>query len=96
MKNVWDSLTTSEVLSTLGVVLGNIVKWLSQAATVVADFVSGLDPATIQSVATAIVSIGTALVGIKTGVEIAQALKKAFDFGKNLVSLVSSRCYWCW
>lgn len=88
--HVWESLTASDVLTTLGSVLGNIVKWLSQAAIAVADFVSGLDPATIQSVVTAIVSIGTALVGIKTGVKIAQALKTAFDFGKNLVSLVSN------
>ena len=88
--HVWDSLTASEVLTTLGSVLGNIVKWLSQAATAVANFVSGLDPGTIQSVATAIISIGTALIGIKAGVKIAQTLKTAFDFGKNLVSLVSN------
>lgn len=65
--HVWDSLTASEVLTTLGSVLGNIVKWLSQAATAVANFVSGLDPGTIQSVATAIISIGTALIGIQGG-----------------------------
>ena len=88
--HVWDSLTASEVLTTLGSVLGNIVKWLSQAATAVANFVSGLDPGAIQSVAAAIISIGTALIGIKAGVKIAQALKTAFDFGKNLVSLVSN------
>ena len=88
--HVWDSLTASEVLTTLGSILGNIVKWLSQAATAVANFVSGLDPGTIQSVATAIISIGTALIGIKVGVKIAKALKTAFDFGKNLVSLVSN------
>ena len=74
---MWDSLTASEVLTTLGSVLGNIVKWLSQAATAVANFVSGLDPGTIQSVATAIISIGTALIGIKAGVKIAQALKNS-------------------
>ena len=88
--HVWDSLTASEVLTTLGSILGNIVKWLSQAATAVANFVSGLDPGTIQSVAMAIISIGTALIGIKVGVKIAKALKTAFDFGKNLVSLVSN------
>ena len=88
--HVWDSLTASEVLTTLGSVLGNIVKWLSQAATAVANFVSGLDPGAIQSVEAAIISIGTALIGIKAGVKIAQALKTAFDFGKNLVSLVSN------
>ena len=88
--HVWDSLTASEVLTTLGSILGNIVKWLSQAATAVSNFVSGLDPGTIQSVATAIISIGTALIGIKVGVKIAKALKTAFDFGKNLVSLVSN------
>lgn len=88
--HVWESLTATEVLTTLGTVLGNVVKWLSQAATAVADFVSGLDPGTIQNVATAIVGIGTALLGIKAGVKIAKTLKSAFDFGKTLVSLVSN------
>lgn len=88
--HVWQSLTATEVLTTLGTVLGNVVKWLSQAATAVADFVSGLDPGTIQNVATAIVGIGTALLGIKAGVKIAKTLKSAFDFGKTLVSLVSN------
>ncbi|MFU2163871.1 tape measure protein [Streptococcus pluranimalium] len=88
--HVWESLTATEVLTTLGTVLGNVVKWLSQAATAVADFISGLDPGTIQNVATAIVGIGTALLGIKAGVKIAKTLKSAFDFGKTLVSLVSN------
>ena len=41
--HIWNSLTASNELNTLASVLGNVVKWLSQAATAVADFVSGLD-----------------------------------------------------
>ncbi|MCW0950254.1 tape measure protein [Streptococcus anginosus] len=88
--NVVTSIADASVWSTLGTALGNVVKWLSQAATAVADFIAGLDPGTIQNVTTAIVGIGTALLGIKAGVKIAKTLKSAFDFGKTLVSLVSN------
>lgn len=74
LKNVWDSLTTSEVLSTLGNVLGNIVKWLSQAATVAANFVSSLPTGVIQAI-----TVG--LLGLVTGFKAFNFLKSFNPFG---------------
>ena len=61
--HVWDSLTTSEVLSTLGSVLGNIVKWLSQAATVAGNFISSLPTGVIQAITVGLVGL---VAGFKT------------------------------
>lgn len=61
--HVWDSLTTSEVLSTLGSVLGNIVKWLSQAATVAGNFISSLPTGVIQAITVGLLGL---VAGFKT------------------------------
>ena len=74
LKNVWDSLTTSEVLSTLGSVLGNIVKWLSQAATVAGNFISSLPSGVIQAI-----TVG--LLGLVTGFKAFNFLKSFNPFG---------------
>lgn len=74
LKNVWDSLTTSEVLSTLGSVLGNIVKWLSQAATVAGNFISSLPTGVIQAI-----TVG--LLGLVTGFKAFNFLKSFNPFG---------------
>lgn len=74
LKNVWDSLTTSEVLSTLGNVLGDIVKWLSQAATVASDFVSSLPAGVIQAI-----TVG--LLGLIAGFKAFKFLKSFNPFG---------------
>lgn len=74
LKNVWDSLTTSEVLSTLGSVLGNIVKWLSQAATVAGNFISSLPAGVIQAI-----TVG--LLGLVTGFKAFNFLKSFNPFG---------------
>lgn len=74
LKNVWDSLTTSEVLSTLGVVLGNIVKWLSQAATVAGNFISSLPTGVIQTI-----TVG--LLGLIAGFKAFKFLKSFNPFG---------------
>lgn len=74
LENVWDSLTTSEVLSTLGVVLGNIVKWLSQAATVAGNFISSLPTGVIQTI-----TVG--LLGLIAGFKAFKFLKSFNPFG---------------
>ncbi|HEO1924782.1 TPA: tape measure protein [Streptococcus agalactiae] len=67
--HVWESLTASSVLNTLASVLGNVVKWLSQAATVAANFISSLPAGAIQAI------VG-GLVGLVAGF-------KAFNFLKS-------------
>lgn len=67
--HLWDSLTTSSSLETLASVLGNVVKWLSQAATVAAKFISSLPNGAIQDI------VGS-LVGLVAGF-------KAFNFIKS-------------
>ena len=75
---------------TIGEAAGKIVNFVSQMASSFASFVKGLDPNTIRNVATALVTMAVALKGIKTGVAIAKGLKSAFDFGKNIVSLIGN------
>ena len=75
---------------TIGEAAGKIVNFVSQMASSFASFVKGLDPNTIRNVATALVTMAVALKGIKTGVTIAKSLKSAFDFGKNIVSLIGN------
>ncbi|HHV3651288.1 TPA: tape measure protein [Streptococcus agalactiae] len=67
--HLWESLTASSVLNTLASVLGNVVKWLSQAATVAANFISSLPAGAIQAI------VG-GLVGLVAGF-------KAFNFLKS-------------
>ena len=67
--HAWQSLTATEVLTTLGTVLGTVVKWLSQAATVGANFISSLPTGAIQGIV-------FGLAGLVTGF-------KAFNFLKS-------------
>nr|DAV89963.1 MAG TPA: tail tape measure protein [Caudoviricetes sp.] len=75
---------------TIGEAAGKIVNFISQMASSFANFVKGLDANTIRNVATALVTMAVALKGIQTGVAIAKGLKSAFDFGKNIVSLIGN------
>lgn len=75
---------------TIGEAAGKIVNFVSQMASSFASFVKGLDPNTIRNVATTLVTMAVALKGIKTGLAIAKSLKSAFDFGKNIVSLIGN------
>lgn len=61
--HVWNSLTASSELNTLASVLGNVVKWLSQAATVAANFISSLPAGAIQAIAGGLVGL---VAGFKT------------------------------
>ena len=61
--HIWNSLTTSNELNTLASVLGNVVKWLSQAATVAANFISSLPAGAIQAIVGGLVGL---VAGFKT------------------------------
>lgn len=83
--HVWDSLTSSSILTTLASVLGNVVKWLSQAATVAAKFISSLPDGAIQAI------VGS-LVGLVSGFKAFNFLKSFNPFNlfkKNAVSGIS-------
>ena len=60
---IWNSLTASNELNTLASVLGNVVKWLSQAATVAANFISSLPAGAIQAIVGGLVGL---VAGFKT------------------------------
>ncbi|CQR25960.1 minor tail protein [Streptococcus varani] len=83
--HVWNSLTASGVLNVLASVLGNVVKWLSQAATVAANFISSLPAGAIQAI------VG-GLVGLVAGFKAFNFLKSFNPFSlfkKNATSGVS-------
>ena len=88
--NIWNSLTATGVLETLGSTLGTLVTWLSQIATAAANFIASLPPETIQNIASAVIGFAAALVTVKTGLKIAQGLKAAFNFGQSLVNMVTN------
>ena len=75
---------------TIGEAAGKIVNFVSEMASSFASFIKGLDANTIRNVATALLTMAVALKSIKTGVAIAKSLKSAFDFGKNIVSLIGN------
>ena len=75
---------------TIGEAAGKIVNFVSQMASSFASFIKGLDANTIRNVATALLTMAVALKSIKAGVAIAKGLKSAFDFGKNIVSLIGN------
>lgn len=65
--HVFNSLTSSGILSTLGTALGSIVKWLSQAATMAGNFIQGLSPGTIQGIAGAILGVVGGVAALSLG-----------------------------
>lgn len=88
--NIWNSLTSTGVLESLGSTLGTLVTWLSQIATAAANFIASLPPEVIQGIASAVIGFAGALMTVKTGLKIAQGLKAAFNFGQSLISLVTN------
>ena len=73
---------------TIGESAGKIVNFVSEMASSFAEFIKGLDPNTIKSVATALVTMAVAFKGIQAGVAIAKGLKSAFDFGQTIIGLI--------
>ena len=75
---------------TIGESAGKIVNFVSEMASSFSEFVKNLDPNTIKSVATALVTMAVAFKGIQAGVAIAKGLKSAFDFGKTIIGLIGN------
>ncbi|MGT2896242.1 tail length tape-measure protein [Streptococcus phage Javan174] len=66
----------------LGKAFGEIVKWIAEAVTKAAEFISSLPPGTIQSIASAVLGAVAAFKGIKTAVSAVNSLKTAFGLLK--------------
>lgn len=83
-EHVWDSLTRGKEIDfgELGSKIGEIAKWLAEAATGASNFISNLPPGTIQSIASAVLGIVAAFKGIKTAVSAVNSLKKAIGLLK--------------
>lgn len=75
---------------TIGESAGKIVNFVSEMASSFSEFVKNLDPNTIKSVATALVTMAAAFKGIQAGVAIAKGLKSAFDFGQTIIGLIGN------
>lgn len=75
---------------TIGTAVGQIVNGISTLVSWFSKLAQSISPEMWSALITGVVSFAVALKGIKTGLTIARGLKSAFDFGKNLVSLISN------
>lgn len=75
---------------TIGTAVGQIVNGISILVSWFSKLAQSISPDMWSALITGVVSFAVALKGIKTGLTIARGLKPAFDFGKNLVSLISN------
>ena len=75
---------------TIGTAVGQIVNGISTLVSWFAKLAQSISPDMWSALITSVVSFAVALKGIKTGLAVAKGLKSAFDFGKNLVSLISN------
>lgn len=75
---------------TIGIAVGQIVNGISILVSWFSKLAQSISPDMWSALITGVVSFAVALKGIKTGLTIARGLKSAFDFGKNLVSLISN------
>lgn len=78
--NIWDSLTATGVLETLGSTLGTLVKWLSQIATAAAKFIASLPPGVIQGIAGAIGAFAVSMFAVSKGVKVLTFIKSFNPF----------------
>ena len=75
---------------TIGTAVGQIVNGISILVSWFSKLAQSISPDMWSALITGVISFAVALKGIKTGLTIARGLKSAFDFGKNLVSLISN------
>lgn len=75
---------------TIGTAVGQIVNGISILVSWFSKLAQSISPDMWRALITGVVSFAVALKGIKTGLTITRGLKSAFDFGKNLVSLISN------
>lgn len=78
--NIWNSLTATGVLETLGSTLGTLVKWLSQIATAAANFIASLPPGVIQAIAGAIGAFAVSMFAVSKGVKVLTFIKSFNPF----------------
>lgn len=78
--NIWNSLTATGVLETLGSTLGTLVKWLSQIVTAAAKFIASLPPGVIQGIAGAIGAFAVSMFAVSKGVKVLTFIKSFNPF----------------
>lgn len=78
--NIWNSLTATGVLETLGSTLGTLVTWLSQIATAAANFIASLPPGVIQGIAGAIGAFAVSMFAVRKGMQALILIKSLNPF----------------
>lgn len=78
--NIWNSLTATGVLETLGSTLGTLVTWLSQIATAAAKFIASLPPGVIQGIAGAIGAFAVSMFAVSKGFKVLTFIKSFNPF----------------
>lgn len=75
---------------TIGSIAGLVVNFISQLVSWFSKLAQSISPEVWQALIVGVTSFVVALKGLQTGLAIAKGLKSAFDFGKNLVSLITN------
>ena len=76
--------------STIGSIAGQVVNFISLLVSWFSKLAQSISPEVWQTLIVGVTSFAVALKGIETGLAVAKGLKSAFDFGKNLVSLITN------
>lgn len=76
--------------NTIGSIAGQVVNFISLLVSWFSKLAQSISPEVWQTLIVGVTSFAVALKGIKTGLAVAKGLKSAFDFGKNLVSLITN------
>ena len=76
--------------NTIGSIAGQVVNFISLLVSWFSKLAQSIGPEVWQTLIVGVTSFAVALKGIKTGLAVAKGVKSAFDFGKNLVSLISN------
>lgn len=74
----------------IGTAVGQIVNGISTLVSWFSKLAQSISPEIWQTLIVGVTSFVVALKGLETGLSVAKGLKSAFDFGKNLVSLISN------
>ena len=75
---------------TIGSIAGQAVNFISLLVSWFSKLAQSISPEVWQTLIVGVTSFVVALKGLKTGLSVAKGLKSAFDFGKNLVSLITN------
>lgn len=76
--------------NTIGSIAGQVVNFISLLVSWFSKLAQSISPEVWQTLIVGVTSFVVALKGLKTGLAVAKGLKSAFDFGKNLVSLITN------